>query len=110
MLVEQFRPGVMERLGLGYEAVRAINPRIVYCSISGYGQSGPRAGEAGHDINYIGNTGLLDSAAGPGRQPGGAAGAGRRHRRRQLAGGDQHPAGAARSATKAGRAVISTSR
>jgi alpha-methylacyl-CoA racemase len=59
VLVEQFRPGVMARLGLGYEAVRQINPRIVYCSISGYGQSGPRAGEAGHDLNYIGATGLL---------------------------------------------------
>jgi crotonobetainyl-CoA:carnitine CoA-transferase CaiB-like acyl-CoA transferase len=59
ILVEQFRPGVMERLGLGYAAVRAINPRLIYCSISGYGQSGPRAGEAGHDLNYIGNTGLL---------------------------------------------------
>src|SRR5436190_4242943 len=46
ILVEQFRPGVMERLGLGYEAVRAKNPRIVYCSITGYGQSGPRAEEA----------------------------------------------------------------
>src|SRR5918993_3306036 len=59
ILVEQFRPGVMDRLGLGYEAVRALNPRIIYCSITGYGQSGPRAGEAGHDLNYIGNTGLL---------------------------------------------------
>jgi crotonobetainyl-CoA:carnitine CoA-transferase CaiB-like acyl-CoA transferase len=59
ILVEQFRPGVMERLGFGYAAVRRINPRIVYCSISGYGQSGPRAHEAGHDLNYIGNTGLL---------------------------------------------------
>jgi len=49
----------MARLGLGFDDVRKINPRIVYCSISGYGQSGPRAGEAGHDINYIGNTGLL---------------------------------------------------
>jgi crotonobetainyl-CoA:carnitine CoA-transferase CaiB-like acyl-CoA transferase len=59
ILVEQFRPGVMERLGFGYAAVRRINPRLIYCSISGYGQSGPRAGEAGHDLNYIGNTGLL---------------------------------------------------
>jgi crotonobetainyl-CoA:carnitine CoA-transferase CaiB-like acyl-CoA transferase len=59
ILVEQFRPGVMERLGLGYAAVRAINPRIVYCSVSGYGQQGPRAGEAGHDINYQALTGLL---------------------------------------------------
>ncbi|AXS40585.1 CoA transferase [Breoghania sp. L-A4] len=59
ILVEQFRPGVMARLGLGYEALKAINPRLIYCSISGYGQTGPRAGEAGHDLNYVGNTGLL---------------------------------------------------
>jgi alpha-methylacyl-CoA racemase len=59
VLVEQFRPGVMERLGLSYDALRAINPRLLYCSITGYGQSGPRSGEAGHDLNYIGNTGLL---------------------------------------------------
>ena len=60
IVIEQFRPGVMARLGLGYDDMRAINPKIIYCAISGYGQSGPRAGEAGHDINYIGATGLLD--------------------------------------------------
>ena len=49
----------MKRLGFGYDAVREINPRLIYCSISGYGQSGPRSGEAGHDLNYMGNTGLL---------------------------------------------------
>jgi len=65
ILVEQFRPGVMAELGLGYDAMRKINPRIVYCSISGYGQNGPRAGEAGHDINYIGATGLLALQPGP---------------------------------------------
>src|ERR1051326_985953 len=69
VLVEQFRPGVMERLGLGYEAVHAINPKLVYCSITGYGQSGPRAGEAGHDLNYIGNTGLLALNPGPPDRP-----------------------------------------
>jgi crotonobetainyl-CoA:carnitine CoA-transferase CaiB-like acyl-CoA transferase len=60
ILIEQFRPGVMERLGLGFDAVTAANPRLIYCAISGYGQSGLRAGEAGHDINYAGRTGLLD--------------------------------------------------
>ncbi len=67
ILIEQFRPGVMARLGLGYDAVRAINPRLIYCSISGYGQNGPRAGEAGHDLNYIGDTGLLDLQPGAAR-------------------------------------------
>lgn len=60
ILVEQFRPGVMARLGLAYDDLCKVNPRIIYCSISGYGQSGPRVHEAGHDLNYIGNTGLLD--------------------------------------------------
>jgi alpha-methylacyl-CoA racemase len=64
VLVEQFRPGVMERLGLGYEAVRRLNPKLVYCSISGYGQTGPRAQEAGHDINYQAVSGLLSLSAG----------------------------------------------
>jgi crotonobetainyl-CoA:carnitine CoA-transferase CaiB-like acyl-CoA transferase len=69
VLVEQFRPGVMNRLGLGYEAVHALNPRLIYCSITGYGQSGPRAGEAGHDLNYVGNTGLLALNPGPPDRP-----------------------------------------
>jgi len=69
ILVEQFRPGVMARLGLGYEDLKARNPRLIYCSISGYGQEGPRAGEAGHDLNYIGATGLLALAPGPSDQP-----------------------------------------
>ena len=65
VLVEQFRPGVMARLGLGANALRKVNPRLIYCSITGYGQSGPRAAEAGHDINYIGATGLLALQPGP---------------------------------------------
>jgi len=69
VLVEQFRPGVMERLGLGYEAVKKINPRIIYCSITGYGQTGPRALEAGHDINYQAVTGLLSLPAGKPQAP-----------------------------------------
>lgn len=59
ILVEQFRPGVMARLGLGYEEVAELRPGIVYCSISGYGQTGERAGQAGHDLNYAAETGLL---------------------------------------------------
>ena len=69
ILVEQFRPGVMDRLGLGYAELKKLNPRLIYCSISGYGQSGPRVHEAGHDINYIGNTGLLDLQPGPVDRP-----------------------------------------
>src|ERR1051325_5097235 len=65
VLVEQFRPGVMSRLGLGFADLGQVNPRIVYCSISGYGQDGPRAGEAGHDINYQSLTGLLALQPGP---------------------------------------------
>jgi crotonobetainyl-CoA:carnitine CoA-transferase CaiB-like acyl-CoA transferase len=64
VIVEQFRPGVMERLGLGYAAVEKRNPRIVYCSITGYGQSGARAMTAAHDLNYIAETGLLALCAG----------------------------------------------
>jgi alpha-methylacyl-CoA racemase len=69
VLVEQMRPGVMDRLGLGFEAVRAINPRLIYCAITGYGQSGPRAQEAGHDINYQALTGLLSLAPGSPEHP-----------------------------------------
>ncbi len=60
MIFESFRPGVVNKLGIGYEAVRAINPRIVYCAITGYGQSGPWAERAGHDINFLATSGLLD--------------------------------------------------
>ena len=69
ILVEQFRPGVMARFGLAYEDVSKLNPKLIYCSISGYGQNGPRGQEAGHDINYIGNTGLLDLQPGPTDRP-----------------------------------------
>jgi len=59
VLIEQFRPGVMERLGLGYEQLERINPGLVYCSINGYGQTGMRALKAGHDLNYLAESGLL---------------------------------------------------
>ena len=59
VVVEGFRPGVMDRLGAGYQKVKEVNPRIVYCSVSGYGQDGPYANMAGHDINYISFAGAL---------------------------------------------------
>jgi crotonobetainyl-CoA:carnitine CoA-transferase CaiB-like acyl-CoA transferase len=59
IVIEGFRPGVMERLGVGYRKVQEINPRVVYCSISGYGQDGPYKNLAGHDINYISLAGAL---------------------------------------------------
>lgn len=68
VVVEGFRPGVMDRLGVGYESLRAANEALVYCSISGYGQDGPHARKAGHDLNYLALAGVLGQAgpAGPG--------------------------------------------
>jgi crotonobetainyl-CoA:carnitine CoA-transferase CaiB-like acyl-CoA transferase len=59
VVLEGFRPGVMERLGLGYQVLQAINPRLIYCAITGYGCDGPRSQKAGHDINYLALNGVL---------------------------------------------------
>lgn len=59
VVVESFRPGVMERLGLDYETLKSINPGLIYCAVTGYGQTGPYADLPGHDINYISYAGLL---------------------------------------------------
>ena len=64
VVVEQFRPGVMDRLGLGYEALRTINPRVIYCAVTGYGQYGPRAHVAAHDLNYVAESGMLSLTSG----------------------------------------------
>lgn len=63
VVMEQFRPGVADRLGLGYEKIRALNPGVIYCSITGYGQTGPHTGKAGHDLNYLAESGLLGVVA-----------------------------------------------
>lgn len=73
VVIEQFRPGVMQRLGLDYAAMKEINPKIIYCSISGYGQTGPKADQAGHDLNYIGDTGMLSLSSGTSTNDEGAA-------------------------------------
>jgi alpha-methylacyl-CoA racemase len=65
VLVEGFRPGVMQRLGVGYEAVAAVNPRIVYCSLSGFGQTGPLRDMPGHDLNYCALAGVADQIGTP---------------------------------------------
>ena len=59
VVLESFRPGVLDRLGVGYERMREVNPGIVYCAISGYGQTGPKRDASGHDMNYLGMVGLL---------------------------------------------------
>ncbi|MDT0576019.1 CaiB/BaiF CoA-transferase family protein [Croceicoccus sp. F390] len=69
VLVEGFRPGVMARLGLGWDEAQAINPALVYCSITGYGQDGPLAHKAGHDINYQCQAGIVGQNATDGGRP-----------------------------------------
>jgi crotonobetainyl-CoA:carnitine CoA-transferase CaiB-like acyl-CoA transferase len=60
IIIETFRPGTVGRLGIGYETIKKINPRIIYCSLSGYGQEGPYRDRPNHDINFLGLSGLLD--------------------------------------------------
>ena len=69
VVLESFRPGVMERLGLGYEQLKGIRPELIYCAISGYGQDGPYRLRAGHDLNYAGYAGLLHYNRGPRGEP-----------------------------------------
>lgn len=68
IVLEQFRPGVMARLGIGYETLRAVNPALIYCAITGYGQTGPYQQRAGHDNNYLALSGLMSHS---GRKEGG---------------------------------------
>ena len=68
IVLDQFRPGVMSRLGLGYEELSAVNPGLIYCSLTGYGQTGPLRDAAGHDINYLARSGIISHA---GKEKGG---------------------------------------
>jgi alpha-methylacyl-CoA racemase len=74
VVLESFRPGVLDRLGVGYERMRDENPGIVYCAISGYGQDGPKRDASGHDMNYLGLIGLLGLTGERGGEPVQAAG------------------------------------
>ena len=69
VIVEGFRPGVMKRLGADYETVRALNPRVVYCSLSGFGQDGPYRNSPAHDMNYLSLAGVLGLIGEPDRKP-----------------------------------------
>jgi alpha-methylacyl-CoA racemase len=74
VVLESFRPGVLDRLGVGYQRMREVNPGIVYCAISGYGHSGPKRESSGHDMNYLGLVGLLGLTGERGGPPVQAAG------------------------------------
>jgi alpha-methylacyl-CoA racemase len=74
VVLESFRPGVLNKLGCGYDVLSEANPGIVYCAITGYGQTGPHTARAGHDMNYLGLTGLLGMTGEPGGRPIQAAG------------------------------------
>jgi len=69
IVLEQFRPGVMARLGLDYATLRALNPRLIYCSLTGYGQDGPYRDRPGHDINYLAVAGVSDQCRREGERP-----------------------------------------
>lgn len=69
VIVESFRPGVVDKLGIGYRTVRAVNPKIVYCAITGYGQNGPYRDRAGHDLNYCAIAGVSDQIGQAGGDP-----------------------------------------
>jgi alpha-methylacyl-CoA racemase len=74
VLLESFRPGVLDRLGVGYERLRELNPGLVYCAITGYGQDGPNRDRSGHDMNYLGLNGILGLTGGRDGPPVQAAG------------------------------------
>jgi len=99
VFVEGYRPGVTERMGLGPDECLARNPRLIYGRMTGWGQDGPMAAAAGHDINYIAIAGALDAIGRPGESPVPPLKPGRRLRRRRAAAGH----GRARGTVRTGR-------
>ena len=101
VVLESFRPGVLDRLGVGYERMREENPGIVFCAISGYGQDGPKRGASGHDMNYLGLVGPAGPDGSARRRAGWGSGpiggADRGRGRRRADGGVRDPGGAARA-------------
>ena len=97
VLLESFRPGVMDRLGVGYERLRAEHPGLVYCAITGYGQDGPDRDRPGHDLNYLARGGLLGLTGERGGPPVARRGPDRRPRRRRADGRVRDPRRAARA-------------
>ena len=69
VVIESFRPGVMDKIGLDFESLKAVNPALVYCSLTGFGQTGPYHQDPGHDINYLGYAGVLDQMGHKGENP-----------------------------------------
>ena len=69
VVLESFRPGVLDKLGCGYSTLKALNPRLVFCALTGYGQDGPWRDKAGHDLNYCGYAGVLDQTGAAGTAP-----------------------------------------
>ena len=91
VLLEGFRPGVAQRLGIDYATLSARNPRLIYCAISGYGQDGPYRDRVGHDVNYLGYRRRAELHRDGERPAGHSRRADRRHRRRCADGSDRHP-------------------
>ena len=102
VVLESFRPGVLDRLGVGYERMREENPGIVYCAIRGYGQDGPKRDASGHDMNYLGLVGPARADRRARRRAGAGRGADRRPRRRRADGGVRDHGRAARARRRAG--------
>ena len=109
VLLESFRPGVLDRLGVGYERLREENPGLVYCAITGYGQDGPDRDRPGHDINYLARNGLLGLTRRARRAAGRGGRADRRPRRRRADGRVRRSSPRCTSASAPARASSSTS-